>query len=59
MSAFMIAAIWGQVDTCGELLKNGAQVEAVDHSGVTVLRWAARNGWTECVKLLLQHDAPV
>jgi uncharacterized protein len=40
-----------------ELLERGAKIEVVDRKGFTVLHWACRRGFTDCVRILLNEGA--
>lgn len=54
----MLAAANGHDDTCVELLRFGANLEARDSKGNTPLALAARYSHRETVALLLQVRSP-
>jgi len=51
------AAKDGNLQAVQTLLAAGAEVNAKDNDGVTALMWAARNGYPEIVKFLLEKGA--
>lgn len=59
-NAFVYAAAWGQIETAGELLSHGAEVNAIplgfDFAG-TPLHYAALNNRREMVEWLLERGA--
>ena len=53
------AARFGAIERTKNLIKAGADVNAKDNMGWTALHWAAENGHTEIVNLLLVNKAPI
>ena len=49
----------GRTETVAMLLEKGADMNATDNYGETVLQWASENGHTEIVKMLLEKGADV
>ena len=47
------------LNACRELINQGADVNATDSLGMTVLMWAAAKGRTAIVNILLVHNADV
>ena len=56
---FIQAAKDGSLATVQTLLADGASPNTTDDNGVPVLMWAANNGHSEVVKLLLEKGAEV
>lgn len=61
VTALHEAAEWGSVELAHLLIKAGADVEAVDEGGITVLHKAVMNymGSTHIVELLLAHGVDI
>lgn len=55
----MAAASLGDLEEIGQLLDNGAEIDATDKSGRTALMFAAINGQTAAVDLLAKRGADV
>jgi ankyrin repeat protein len=55
----MEAAKNGDIPTTTDLLKRGADVDALSEKEKTALHYAAANGHVEVVKLLLEHGAVI
>ena len=55
----MTAAIHGHLAICRLLIDKGAQLEAKDRDGMTLLRWAANQGLVEIVRLLCDCGADI
>ncbi|GAB9476193.1 Tkl protein kinase [Globisporangium polare] len=59
-SALMTAAEFGHVDILGYLLEEKApMLDEVDYDGLMAIHYAAKNGHTRALKLLLAHGASV
>ena len=55
----MWASYYGRRKSVKYLIKNGANVNARDSNGKTVLMWAAQNGDKNIVKLLIDKGADI
>jgi ankyrin repeat protein len=51
------ASVYGQVESCKELIEHGADIDSMDDCGWTPLCWAIQGKETEVVKLLLSPGA--
>ena len=58
-TALHVAALAGRPRAAEQLLKHGANRNAIDEAGMTPLHWAARRGHAEVVRLLLEAGAEV
>lgn len=58
-SELILVAIYGHTGTMRSLLNKGADVDARDRNGMTVLMLAAREGRQNSVKILLDKGADV
>eukprot|EP00300_Choanocystis_sp_HF-7_P016627 c19470_g1_i8.p1 GENE.c19470_g1_i8~~c19470_g1_i8.p1 ORF type:complete len:129 (-),score=13.53 c19470_g1_i8:136-522(-) len=52
-----MASFYGHLDIMELLIENGALINALDADSRTPLHWAAHEGHTGAVELLLRHDA--
>lgn len=57
ITALILSAEKGHIETVSFLLQNGADVQAKNSTGMTALQKAARGGHTDILKLLLSHGA--
>lgn len=57
ITPLMRAARLGDLDSCGQLLESGAEVDTADEAGWTALMGAAAEGHERIVQLLLDHGA--
>jgi tetratricopeptide (TPR) repeat protein len=55
----MGAAVYGHAETAAVLLKNGANVDAKDRSGTSILTGAVKNDQVAIVNLLIENGADV
>jgi len=56
MTPLHLVAARGLKKTCRILLKNGANVNAIDDDGRTPLHWAAKTGYEEICQMLREHE---
>eukprot|EP01041_Mallomonas_annulata_P002590 gene2590-5063_t len=57
MNALMFACKYGAINTIRQLLQMGAFHSITNKNGRTALGWAARRGYTDCAKMLIEHGA--
>lgn len=53
------AVIKGDIDKVAGLLASGADANALDKDGVSALCWACHLGYTDIVRLLINHEADI
>jgi ankyrin repeat protein len=58
-TALHLAAQYGRARIAWLLIRRGARVDLLDHSGWTPLHWAAAGGFSYIARLLLAHGAAI